>query len=89
MRKLEPDKGLKVFNIKLKTTTAGPSPDGNQRVELFLLGCKKAMYGDACPGCFNSITWNADKAEFSWDPVEVAERINIIAPNKYITIGGG
>ena len=47
------------------------------------------MCGDACPNCFNSITWNANKAEFSWDPVEVAERINIMAPNKYITIGGG
>ena len=89
MRKLEPSEGLRVFDIKLKATTAGPSPDNNQRVELFLLGCNKAMCGTACKNCFNSITWNAGKAEFSWDPIEVAERINIMAPNKYITIGGG
>ena len=89
MKKIEPDKGLKVFDIKLKATTAGPSPDNNQRVELFLLGCKKACNGDACLGCFNSITWDANKAEFSWDPAEVAERINVMAPNKYVTIGGG
>lgn len=89
MRKLEPSEGLRVFDIKLKATTAGPSPDNNQRVELFLLGCNKAMCGNACKNCFNSITWNAGKAEFSWDPIEVAERINIMAPNKYITIGGG
>lgn len=89
MRKLKPNEGLRVFDIKLKATTAGPSPDNNQRVELFLLGCNKAMRGNACKDCFNSITWNAGKAEFSWDPIEVAERINIMAPNKYITIGGG
>jgi hypothetical protein len=89
MRKLEPSEGLRVFDIKLKATTAGPSPDNNQRVELFLLGCNKAMCENACKNCFNSITWNAGKAEFSWDPIEVAERINIMAPNKYITIGGG
>lgn len=89
MNKMPADEGLRVFDIKLKTTTAGPSPNNNERVELFLLGCKKAMCGDACPGCFNSITWDTNKAEFSWDPIEVAERINVLAPSKYITIGGG
>lgn len=89
MNKVPADKGLKVFDIRLRATTAGPSPDNNERVELFLLGCKKAHNGDACPKCFNSPTWNANKAEFSWNPIEVAERINEMAPNKYITIGGG
>lgn len=89
MNKLPADKGLKVFDMRLRATTAGPSPNNNERVELFLLGCKKAYSGDACPNCFNSSTWNANKAEFSWDPVEVAKRINEMAPNKYITIGGG
>lgn len=89
MNKLPADQGIKIFDMRLRATTAGPSPNNNERVELFMLGCKKAMGGDACHGCFNAITWDANKAEFSWDPVEVAERINQLAPSKYITIGGG
>lgn len=86
---LGPDEGLKVFDIKLEATTAGPSPYNNKRTEVFLLGCKKAKLGNACPGCFNSITWDDSKAEFSHDPIELAAKLNEIAPNKYITIGGG
>lgn len=86
---LEPNKGLKVFDVKLEVTTAGPSPFSNKRTELFLLGCKKAMCGDACPGCFNSVTWDDSKAKFSHDPIELAAKLNEVCPNKYITIGGG
>ena len=89
MSKLRPDEGLKVFDIRLEVTTAGPSPDNNRRTEVFLLGCKKAYQGDSCPGCFNSITWDASKAEFSHDPIELAAKLNENTPNKYITIGGG
>lgn len=89
MKSIDKDKGLKVFDIRWATDTAGPSPDNNMRTELFLLGCKKAKDGNPCKGCFNSKTWDADIAEFAWDPLDVAERINELAPNKYVTIGGG
>lgn len=89
MKELPADKGLKIFDIRWETTTAGPSPYDNKRTELFLLGCKKAAQGNPCMGCFNSPLWDSSIAEFSWDPEEVADRINELAPNKYITIGGG
>ena len=81
--------GLLLRDVKWKVTTAGPSPHNNERTELFLLGCKKAMSGNPCKGCFNSTTWDTSKAEFSHDPVLMAKHINKHAPNKYITIGGG
>ena len=89
MKKLKPNEGIKVFDVRLVATTAGPSPDNNIRTEVFLLGCKKALQGDGCPGCFNSITWDASKAEWAYDPVEFAAKLNEETPNKYITIGGG
>ena len=91
MREMKPNEGLKIFDIKWQVTTAGPSPNGNKRIEVFLLGCQKAMKGYACKGCFNSPTWDASKAEWSWDPIELADMINEKCDpnNKYITIGGG
>lgn len=81
--------GLLLRDVKWKVTTAGPSPHNNERTELFLLGCKKAMEGNPCKGCFNSTTWDTSKAEFSHDPILMAQHIKEHAPNKYITIGGG
>lgn len=81
--------GLLLRDVRWSVKTAGPSPDDNNRTEIFLLGCKKAMSGNPCKGCFNSSTWDASKAEFSHDPIKMAEHINEHAPNKYITIGGG
>lgn len=81
--------GLLVRSVRWSVKTAGPSPDENNRTEIFLLGCSKAMKGNPCKGCFNSSTWDPSKAEFSHDPFEMAKHINENAPNKYITIGGG
>lgn len=91
MRELKPKEGLRIFDIKWRTDTAGPSPNNNERIEVFLLGCDKAMLGNPCKGCFNSITWDKNKAEYSWDPIELADMINEKCDpnNKYITIGGG
>lgn len=91
MRELKPKEGLRIFDIKWRTDTAGPSPNNNERIEVFLLGCDKAMLGNPCKGCFNSITWDKKKAEYSWDPIELADMINegCDPDNKYITIGGG
>lgn len=81
--------GILLRDCKWSVKTAGPSPDNNQRTELFFLGCNKAMSGHPCPGCFNSTTWDKSKADFSYDPILMAQHINNNAPNKYITIGGG
>lgn len=88
MKRLDKNEGIKIFNINWNATTAGPSPFNNERVEVFCLGCKKAASGNPCPGCFNSSTWE-DNAEYSLDPVEVADMINEKSDNKYVTIGGG
>lgn len=81
--------GILLRDVRWSVTTAGPSPDNNKRTELFLLGCKKAINGNPCKGCFNSSTWNNSKAIISHNPIKMAEHINNNAPNKYITIGGG
>ena len=67
MEYLKPNEGLKVFDIRFDVTTAGPSPINNRRIELFLLGCDKAMKGQPCKGCFNSKLWDANKAQHSLD----------------------
>ena len=81
--------GILLRDCNWSVTTAGPSPYNNERTELFLLGCNKAMKGNPCKGCFNSTTWNKETALWSHDPIKMAEHINNNAPNKYITIGGG
>lgn len=81
--------GIKIRDCKWKVKTAGPSPCKNERTELFLLGCEKAINGSPCKGCFNQSTWDVSKAVISHDPIKMAEHINENAPNKYITIGGG
>lgn len=81
--------GLKIAYVRWTAKTAGPSPFNNERTELFLLGCKKALEGNPCQGCFNSGTWDASKQKVIDDPIKTAEYINEMSPNKYITIGGG
>ena len=90
MKYVDADKGLKVFDIKFDVTTAGPSPNNNKRIELFLLGCDKAMRGDACEGCFNRRLWDSNLAEFSCDIESLANWIIERTPEneRYITIGG-
>jgi organic radical activating enzyme len=88
-RRIQTMNGMKLWDVKWKVKTAGPSPHSNDRTELFLLGCKKALEGDPCVGCFNESTWDDSISENKYDPVEMAKHINIHAPNKYITIGGG
>lgn len=80
---------MKLFNVKWKCTTAGPSPFNNERTEVFLLGCNKAMTGNPCKGCFNSMTWDVSKATINHNPIDVANNIIKFSPNKYVTFGGG
>lgn len=90
MKYVDVDKGLKVFDIRFDVTTAGPSPNDNKRIELFLLGCDKAMRGDACLGCFNRRLWDSSLAEFACDINSLAEWIIERTPEneRFITIGG-
>lgn len=89
IKRLKPEEGLRVFDIKQDVLTAGPSTNNNKRTEIFLLGCKKALLGNPCKGCFNSITWDDSKSKFSREPLELADYIIKYSKNKYITIGGG
>lgn len=79
---------MRIFDINWITQTAGPSPDNNKRIELFLKGCSRAEQGNPCPGCFNPDLWDSS-AEKEHTPESVAGQIARHAPNKYITIGGG
>lgn len=79
---------LKIFDIKWSITTAGPSPENNQRTELFLYGCKKALV-NPCAGCFNQQLWDNSKCHREYSPKDTASIINRNAPNKYISISGG
>ena len=44
---------IKLFSVNWSTTTAGPSPDSNQRIEIFFFGCERATKGNPCKNCFN------------------------------------
>lgn len=78
-----------IYDVKWEVQTAGPSPFDNKRTELFLFGCKKAMNGNPCKGCFNKELWDSSIASFFYPPDKVAEKLIEKCPNKYITIGGG
>lgn len=77
-----------LFDVNWEAETAGPSPTG-YRTEIFLFGCKKALAGNPCKGCFNNKLWDSSIATKSYTPKEIADKINKYAPSKYVTIGGG
>ena len=80
-----------IYDIKWQVYTAGPTYKSYNgcRTELFLFGCKKALEGNPCIGCFNSQIWDSSVSKKSYTPLEVASNINRFALNRYITIGGG
>lgn len=80
---------MRLFNITWSTDTAGPSPERNDRTEVFLFGCKKALEGNPCESCFNNSTWDDRISRTDYNPIDVAKQISKYAPNKYVTIGGG
>ena len=84
---------VRMYDIRWVSHTAGPSPVTNEfgpncRVELFLMGCKKAQSGYPCKGCFNPKLWSDSPAR-ELEAEEIAIQIEKFAPQKYITIVGG
>ena len=79
---------IKIFSGSIHSKTAGLSASNNERVELFLAGCKMAREGHPCAGCFNSELWNDFKSE-EMEVNEVLEYVTKMTDNKYITIVGG
>lgn len=82
------NKKLKIFNVYWSSDTAGVSPDNNNRTEIFLAGCKKAIEGNPCKGCFNSDLWE-DKYIAYVTAEELLKKIRKFAPNKFISFVGG
>ena len=80
---------LRIYNAKWSSASAGPSPDDNHRVEIFLAGCKKAATGNACLGCFNVELWKNNVYNAEITPEEARNHINKFAPNKHVTFVGG
>jgi organic radical activating enzyme len=69
-------------------TTAGPSPDGNKRTEIYFAGCSKARNGKPCTGCFNTLLWYDYHADIV-SPQTLAFKIINYSSNKYVSICGG
>lgn len=80
---------IKLFDVKWKINTAGPSPYDNERTEVFLFGCERAVKGNPCKGCFNPKLWDSSVAIYTHEPKDIANKIARYAPNRYVTIGGG
>lgn len=78
---------LKVFSGTLASETAGLSPNNNERIELFLSGCKMAASGHPCPGCFNKALWHEEDCT-EYTPQEIADYM-LQTDEKYLTIVGG
>lgn len=81
--------GLRIYNVKWTSYSAGPSNDNNRRTEIFLAGCQKACDGNPCPGCFNKELWDKDNYCAIVHPKEAYEHIKKYAKNKFITFVGG
>lgn len=80
--------GIKLWDVAWRTQTAGPSPFNNYRTEYFLKGCKRALSGNPCEGCFNSELWD-DSAQYTYSPSFIVENAKKQKYGRYITIGGG
>ena len=80
---------MRIFNVKWTSLSAGPSQDNNRRTEVFLAGCRMAMKGSPCRGCFNPAIWNPNHCVADVTPVDAAGNIIIHAPNRYVTFVGG
>lgn len=81
--------GLRIYNVKWTSYSAGPSNDNNRRTEIFLAGCQKACDGNPCPGCFNQELWDKNNYCAEVTPKEAYEHIKKYAKNKFITFVGG
>lgn len=80
---------IKLYGVKWDVTTAGPSPDGNRRNEIFFFGCNRAVEGNPCKGCFNHQLWDNSVATITHSPEDMVVQILKHSSNKYVTIGGG
>lgn len=78
---------LRVASVHPQSTTAGLSPFEDKRTEVFLAGCRMALSGHPCPGCFNVDLWD----EKYFPEVSVDDLFCDIkeAGNKFVTIVGG
>lgn len=81
---------IRIFNAKWKSHTAGPSPyPDNERVELFLAGCRIAEEGNPCPNCFNQETWDRYNYVVEEPVDQTVRHIMACTNNRFITIVGG
>ena len=81
---------IRLFDVRWRSKHAGPSlAKDNERVELFLAGCKIAREGNPCPDCFNPSLWYVPSRCPDLDPKFVADHIQHYAKVPYISIVGG
>lgn len=80
---------MRIYDVKWKSHSAGPSPKNNERIEVFLAGCKIASNGHPCKNCFNPGLWNPEHVMVEDTAKNIAENIYTHAYHKYITFVGG
>ena len=81
---------MRVYSIRLGSQDCGPSTFefNDERTEIFLAGCSKAMNGNPCKGCFNKDLWDILNG-VRQKPQEIVDYILSNTNNKYVTIVGG
>ena len=72
---------LRVASVRPQSTTAGLSPNEDKRTEVFLAGCRMALSGHPCPGCFNVDLWDP-KYFPEVSPAELLEDVKNAAINR-------
>ncbi len=78
---------LSVASVHKDSVTAGLSPYDDRRTEVFLAGCRMALDGHPCPGCFNKDLW--DPQWFQQVEVDALAEDIVSIGNPYITVVGG
>lgn len=79
---------INLYDYRINIKTAGPSPQDNQRSELYFAGCLKAMEGDPCKGCFNYELWQEEVGNMI-DHKLIVQKLNDMGSVKSVTIVGG
>lgn len=80
---------MRLFDIQWDIQTAGPSPNENRRVEIYLAGCNRAISGNPCKGCFNTLLWNPIRGKIT-SSKEITDWLDYFPEkSRYVSICGG
>lgn len=73
-----------LFDVRYDVSTAGPG----LRTEVYFSGCSKALSGNPCKGCFNTLLWKKQNGFYS-DVDTLVKKVVDFTPQKLISFCGG